>query len=154
MRKLVVLLAICALALAACGGQQGGTSSATGSGSTTAASSSGAAGNAANGEKLFNQATIGKANLPGCKTCHSVVKDQKIVGPSLYGIATDGAETVKEADYKGTAKTAAEWLRESIVNPNVDVPEGFQPNVMPQNFKDNLSEQEINDLVAYLLTLK
>ena len=147
MRKLVVLLAVCALLLAACGGQSG-TSSSSGGGATAAG------GDAANGEKLFNQATIGKANLPGCKTCHSVVKDQKIVGPSLYGIATDAANTVKEADYKGTAKTAAEWLHESIVNPNVDVPEGFAPNIMPQNFKDNLSEQEINDLVAYLLTLK
>ena len=63
-------------------------------------------GNAANGEKLFNQATLGKDNLPGCKTCHSIVKDQKLVGPSLYGIATDAEGAFKEAGYKGTAKTA------------------------------------------------
>ena len=35
-----------------------------------------------------------------------------------------------------------------------DVPEGFQPNIMPQNYGKNLTEQEINDRVAYLSTLK
>ena len=40
------------------------------------------------------------------------------------------------------------------MSPNTDVPEGFQPNVMPQNFKDELSDQQINDLVAYMLTLQ
>jgi nitric oxide reductase subunit C len=147
MRKTSVLLVVVvALLLAACGGQSGSSSS---TGGSTAS-----AGNAANGEKLFNQATIGKDNLPGCKTCHSLVKDQKLVGPSLAGIATDAANTVKEADYKGTAKTAEEWLRESITNPNVDVPEGHAPNVMPQNFKDELTPDQINDLVAFLMTQK
>ena len=80
--------------------------------------------------------------------------DKKLVGPSLAGIATDAANTVKEADYKGQAKTAQDWLRESITNPNADVPEGFQPNVMPQNLKDELSSQEITSLIAYLMTLK
>ncbi len=120
----------------------------------TSSTGSAAAGNAANGEKLFNQATLGKDNLPGCKTCHSIVKDQKLVGPSLYGIATDAEGAFKEAGYKGTAKSQAEWLHEAIVNPSVDVVEGFAPGIMPQNFKDELTPEQINDLVAYLQTLK
>ncbi|MCX6027778.1 MAG: c-type cytochrome [Chloroflexi bacterium] len=140
-RTLFTLLVV-TLLLAACGGSQ------------PAPAGNASAGNADNGKALFAKATIGKAGAPGCATCHSVEKDKKIVGPSQYGIATDAAATVKEKDYKGTAKTAAEWLRESIVSPNVDVAEGFTPGIMPQNYGKDLSEQEINDLVAYLLTLK
>jgi len=138
-RKHWVLLFVAVVLLAACGGQ---------------AAPAGSGGDAAAGQKLFQQATLGKDKVPGRVTCHSLEPDKKLVGPSLAGIATDGANTVKEAGYKGQAKTAQDWLRESITNPNVDVPEGFQPNVMPQNLKDELSSQEINNLIAYLMTLK
>ena len=155
LRKSWILLLLVALLLAACGAQSAPTStSGSSSSATSGASSSGAVGDAANGEKLFNQATLGKDNVAGCKTCHSIVKDQKIVGPSLTGIATDAEGTPKEADYEGSAKTAPEFLREAIVNPNVDIPEGYSPNTMPQNFKDELTPAQIDDLVAYLLTLR
>jgi nitric oxide reductase subunit C len=77
-----------------------------------------------------------------------------LAGPSLAGIATDAAQTPSEEGYEGTAKDAAGFLRESILNPDVDVPEDFQSNVMPQTYKTELTEQQLNDLVAYLLTLK
>jgi cytochrome c2 len=132
-----ILLSVVVVLLAACGG--GGQA---------------AAGNAANGDKLFHQAAIGKNNVAGCGTCHSTEPNKTIVGPTLAGIAPDAEGAFKESGYKGTAKNAADWLREAIVNPNVDVVEGFQPNVMPQNFKDELTSAQINDLVAYLQTLK
>ncbi len=90
----------------------------------------------------------------GCTGCHSTQPDVKIVGPSLAGIALDAADSVKEPEYKGKAKDAAGWLQESIVDPNADIPEGFQPNVMPQDFGKRLTPKQISDLVAYLLTLK
>src|SRR5512146_2015494 len=58
--------------------------------------SGGAQGNAANGDKLFHQATLGKDNLPGCSSCHSTEPDKTLVGPSLAGIATDAAGAFKE----------------------------------------------------------
>jgi cytochrome c2 len=136
-RVLVISFAVILLA-AACGGGQPASS----------------AGNAANGEKLFQQATLGKDNVPGCSSCHAVQPDKVLVGPSLAGIATDAAGAFKEAEYKGKAKSAEEWLREAIVDPNAEVAAGFQPGVMPQNFKSELSDQQTNDLVAYLMTLK
>ena len=90
-RSVLVLLVFMALVLAACSGGGGQTASA-------------GAGNATTGKALFEQKSIGKDNLPGCVTCHSTQKDVTLVGPSLAGIAEDGAATVKEADYKGTAK--------------------------------------------------
>ena len=143
---LSLVLIVVLLALTACGG---GAAKPAGGEQPAAA----AGGNADNGKKLFNEPVIASAGSPGCVTCHSLEKDKTLVGPSLAGIATDAANTVKEADYKGTAKNADEWLRESMLNPNVDVPEGFKPDIMPKTFT-KLSAQELSDLVAYLLTLK
>jgi hypothetical protein len=50
--------------------------------------------------------------------------------------------------------SAAEYLRESIVEPDAYVVEGFQPGTMTGDFDTVLTEQEIDDLVAYLLTLQ
>ena len=143
---LSLVLIVVLLALTACGG---GAAKPAGGEQPAAA----AGGNADNGKKLFNEPVIASAGSPGCVTCHSLEKGKTLVGPSLAGIATDGAATVKEADYKGTAKNADEWLRESILNPNVDVPEGFKPDIMPKTYT-KLSAQELSDLVAYLQTLK
>jgi cytochrome c2 len=143
---LSLVLIVVLLALTACGG---GAAKPAGGEQPAAA----AGGNADAGKKLFNEPVIASAGSPGCVTCHSLEKGKTLVGPSLAGIATDGAATVKEADYKGAAKNADEWLRESILNPNVDVPEGFKPDIMPKTF-NKLSAQELSDLVAYLQTLK
>jgi hypothetical protein len=51
-------------------------------------------------------------------------------------------------------KTPADYLRECITNPNAYVVEDFSAGIMYQNFKEVLAEAEINDLVAYLLTLE
>ncbi len=124
------LLVVLAL-VAACGG--GGEASGTGSG---------AAGSASNGEVLFKQALVGQN--PGCATCHSVDGTQ-LVGPTLQGIAGRAASRVQ-------GESADEYLHKSLVEPNAYVVEGYVEGVM-QSYKD-LSEAQLNDLVAYLVTLK
>jgi nitric oxide reductase subunit C len=141
--SLAIVVIVAMLVLTACGGGQ----------PAPAGQPAASSGNADNGKKLFNEPVIASAGAPGCATCHSLEKGKTLVGPSLAGIATDAANTVKEAGYKGKATTAAEWLRESIVDPNVDVPDGFKPDIMLKTFT-KLSAQELDDLVAYLLTLK
>ncbi len=96
------------------------------------------------GKELFHQTTI--AIAPSCMTCHSTQPDKVIVGPSLAGIANRAGSRVSD-------QTAREYLRNSILNPNLHVVEGFSSGLMYQNYKNVLTEEQINDLIAYLSTL-
>ena len=138
-RFLLLVVLMFTLILAACG--NGGATP------PTAAPS----GDAEAGKALFNQPTL--ANGPGCTTCHSLEAGKTIVGPALTRAGAVAAEAIQRPGYKGSAVNASEYLRESIIAPDAYVEGGFSPGVMPQNYKD-LSAQELDDLVAYLLTLK
>ena len=43
-----------------------------------------------------------------------------------------------------------EFVRESILNPDAEVTEGFQPGVMPP-FEGKLTDQQVQALIEYLL---
>jgi cytochrome c551/c552 len=89
--------------------------------------------------------TIGAA--PGCATCHSLQPGVRLVGPSLADVATVAASAVD-------GMSAEAFLRQSIVEPDAHVTAGFTPRLMFQNYGETLSEQQIDDLVAFLLTQK
>jgi cytochrome c2 len=118
------------------------------------ACSKGQVGDPAKGKALYEQSTIGPNNAPGCTICHSREPGKVIVGPSHAHVANRAAEVIQDPNYTGAAKTPEEYLRESIVSPDTFVEEGFAPDLMYQNYGKDLSEQEIADLVAYLMTLK
>jgi cytochrome c2 len=105
----------------------------------------GSAGDPEAGKQLFQQANI--RGTPACSTCHSLEPGKKIIGPSLAGIAARAGE-------RKSGFSAEEYLRESILTPNAYVVEGFSQGVMFQGFKDVLTEEEIDNLIAYLLTLE
>jgi nitric oxide reductase subunit C len=96
------------------------------------------------GKSLFEQATIG--NTAGCKTCHSLEADAIIVGPSLAGISARAGSTVP-------GLSAEDYLRQSILEPDAYVVENFPASVMPKVWSTELSEEQIDQLVAYLLTI-
>lgn len=105
------------------------------------------------GEVLFRQTP------PGCFACHSTAPGVNLVGPSLAGIATRAGKRVADDDYKGTATDAAGYIRESIENPHAYLVEGQMfssggRSFMPDNFKTVLSAAQIDQLVAYLSTLR
>jgi mono/diheme cytochrome c family protein len=46
-----------------------------------------------------------------------------------------------------------DYLHESIVNPGAKIVQGFPPGVMPANFADQLSEDQILDIIAFIKSL-
>ncbi|GAB4564149.1 MAG: hypothetical protein Kow0047_13660 [Anaerolineae bacterium] len=84
----------------------------------------------------------------GCAGCHTIEGiSAGVAGPNLTHIGTTAAE-------REPGKTVEDYLRESIVAPNNYVVEGFQPNIMPQTYGQQLSEQELADLIAFLSAQK
>lgn len=151
MRKLIILVAILALAavMTACGG---GSSAPAAPAAQQPAPATGS--NADNGKALFSQSIL--AGNAGCITCHSLEAGKVLVGPTMAGIGARAATTVP-------GQTAEQYLRTSIVDTNAFLAKGCNASnpeaqcaagIMPQDWPQKLSAQEIDDLVAYLLTLK
>ncbi|MEZ4511063.1 MAG: cytochrome c oxidase subunit II [Chloroflexota bacterium] len=97
-----------------------------------------------------------------CVACHSA-DGTALAGPTWQAIIgrqealADGSSVVIDADY----------IRNSVLDPNAQIVAGFQPNVMPQNLADTIGEIEqnildtqgtevdiINDLIAFMETLQ
>ena len=89
------------------------------------------------GKALFAETIIGAQ--AGCSTCHSLDADTVIVGPSMAGIGS---------------RSDAAALRESILDPNAVLVDGFPADTMPPVWGDELSDEQVDQLVDYLLTLK
>ena len=85
----------------------------------------------------------------GCAACHST-GGASGVGPTWKGIAGSQATL---ADGSTAARDDA-YLRESITAPNAKVVKGFSPGIMPQNFGQSLTPDQINQLIEYIKTLK
>jgi mono/diheme cytochrome c family protein len=79
-----------------------------------------------------------------CHTCH-VAAAQVHIAPPFEGVG------VRAADRRPPL-TAAEYIYESITNPNVFTVEGFAAS-MPQDYRERLTDEQLGDLIAYLLTL-
>lgn len=108
--------------------------------SSSASAAGSVNGDPARGKQIFNGAGT-------CSTCHDVSNGATIIGPSLKGVGTRAATRMP-------GMSAVDYLRESITKPNAFVVPNFQAGLMPQTFGQMLSTQQINDVIAYLLTLK
>ena len=127
MRKVGMAVAlVAALMLASCGG--GGDEAA----------------GEVDGEELFTATVLeGRA---GCITCHSLAEGTKLVGPSLYAIGTT-------AETRVPGLSAEEYLRQSILEPDAFVVDGYSAGVM-NSWEGVLSDAQVDALVDYLLTLR
>jgi cytochrome c oxidase subunit II len=83
----------------------------------------------AQGEQIFTSA--------GCSGCHT--------------LAAAGATAKVGPDLGKLGDVDADFIRTSIVKPNDEIEEGFEPDIMPQDFKEKLTDEEIDALVKYLL---
>jgi mono/diheme cytochrome c family protein len=105
----------------------------TGTAGTAPTETGAPAGNAAAGKEIFTTTA-----QPTCASCHTL-KEAGATGT----VGPDLDEVLKGKD--------AGFIHESIVNPNAQIASGFQPNVMPQNFAQQLDEKQLADLVAFLV---
>jgi cytochrome c2 len=96
------------------------------------------------GARLFTQ---GQEDTPPCSTCHRVVSGQVgfSIGPNLARIA-------ERAGTQVAGLSAEEYLRQSILEPRRYVVSGYR-DIMYPDYSAHLTEQNIQDLIAYLLTL-
>src|SRR6185369_1981044 len=83
------------------------------------------------GEALFRRSP------PACSSCHSTAEGIQLVGPSLAGIATRAQRTLENPAYRGQAKTAEAYVRESILLPSAFVVSGPTFSAAGQSFMPN-----------------
>ncbi|AKU21039.1 c-type cytochrome [Massilia sp. NR 4-1] len=105
------------------------------------------------GERLFRSAT------PACAACHSIAPGVNMAGPSLAGLAGRTQALLASGSYRGQAKDLAGYIRESITEPSAHLVPGamFSANgvsFMPTTYGQSMSPQEVEQLAAYLSSLK
>ena len=99
--------------------------------------------------------TLAEGTL-GCAACHmlSVVGPPWAASDGLPGLAVRAELRIAQDDYQGEAITAVEYLVESVVRTNAYVVAGYADNLMPPNFGERLTLQNMADLLAYMLTFR
>jgi len=102
-------------------------------------------GDAARGDDIFHH---GVNEAPPCSTCHQVVSGAFgfSLGPNLAGVAERAASRI-------AGLSAEAYLHQSILEPHAYVVSGYR-DIMYPDFALHLSEQEVADLIAYLVTLR
>ncbi len=74
----------------------------------------------------------------GCAGCHDLEGSGADLGPALGGI---GSRMDREA------------LITAITDPNAEIPEGYEPDMMPDYFGEDMSEGEMTLILDYLMNL-
>jgi cytochrome c oxidase subunit 2 len=92
------------------------------------------AGGEVDGKKLF---TDGNGSATACGSCHTLADagSQSQTGPDLD---------------KALAGKDAAFIEKSITAPDEEIEKGYQPGIMPKNYGDTLSSEELKALVTYL----
>ena len=95
-------------------------------------------GGAVEGDPAAGREVFTSTAQPPCGSCHTLeaAGTTQTVGPNLD-------ETLGGKD--------AAFVRESIVNPDAEVAEGFSEGLMPGTYGDQLSDEELANLVAFLV---
>ena len=115
--------------------QDSGTTTGPGAAGGGAAGGGAAGGTVERGSETFAQA--------GCGGCHALAKagTDAQIGPPLDDLAAAAEEA---------GMPVADFVRQSIVDPDAVITPDYQPGVMPKDFGESLSPDELDALVAYV----
>lgn len=94
------------------------------------------------GRELYE--TGGASGIP-CATCHTL-DGTPLVGPSFQGLS-------ERAGLRIPGMSAEEYIHQSILNPGAYIVEGYQ-NSMNSTYAQFFSEEDINNLTAFLLSIE
>jgi mono/diheme cytochrome c family protein len=158
--RLSAVLFVLALVAAACGDSADttaapeATTTAAATEATTTASAvsdeqlavAAAVGDIAAGEELFEEPVAEMPDSVSCTSCHSLDGKDSPWAPGLAGISAVAADRVG-------GMSAVDYLGQSIVDPSAFRVDGEWRFAMPLRYSDALSEEQINNLIAFMLTL-
>ncbi len=103
-------------------------------------------GNPEVGRAIFMGELKREGILP-CSTCHYVEAHQRIlVGPNMAGIS-------KRAQVRVPDISAVDYLEQSIREPEAYMVDGFPIGTMNEKYDSRLSDEDVEDVIAYLMTL-
>ncbi len=111
-------------------------------------------------EKWYNaKDTLAEKMMPGeilmkkqaCIACHST-DGSKLVGPSFKGLYGSKVTVLVNGEKKEIIADD-EYIKNSILDPNSEVVEGFPQGIMT-NYSGQISEDEIKQFIEYIKTLK
>jgi cytochrome c551/c552 len=88
------------------------------------------------------------ATVNGCIGCHNLDPAQVVVAPSWHNMANTAI--IRNPASEGPAA----YIYHSIVAPNDYIVQGYNAGIMPQTYNDTLTDEQLADIVAYLLTLR
>ncbi len=71
----------------------------------------------------------------GCQACHSMLGTESPVGPKLDDVG---------------ARFAPEQIRQSILDPNAEIAEGFSAGMMPADFAEKMTVKELQMIVQLM----
>ncbi len=74
-----------------------------------------------------------------CKACHSISGTESPVGPDLNNVGV----RLNEAQ-----------IRQSILDPNIEIAEGFDGGMMPDDFSQKMTVSELSMLIEFLVSQK
>jgi cytochrome c oxidase subunit 2 len=102
-----------------------------------------AGGGEAGGEEIDGKTifTEGNGESTACAACHTLAD------------AGSSSQTGPDLD-ESLADMSPEQIREAIADPNADIAEGFGEGIMPDNYEQLLSPEELDALVTYLDEVK
>lgn len=102
-----------------------------------------AAGSPVHGELIYRE---GKGEAPACINCHALEGDDFSLGPNMVGFKARVPNELLEG------QTVEDYLRLSILDPNAYLVPGYR-NIMYSLYGEHLTEEDVNNLIAYILSL-